>query len=83
MDSAESHQAFIKKHNLKDITLLSDKDGIVTNSFSAKHWLLPVAKRSYFVVDKKRTIIFKEDSSMISVLKNQTETLCKIIDTSL
>jgi len=81
-DSTESHKKFIEKHGLNDITLLSDKDRMVTGLYGVKHWLLPVAKRVYIVVDKSGTIIFNKDTGL-SLLKNQTKTLLDAIDSGI
>jgi peroxiredoxin len=81
-DSIESHKKFIEKHGLNDITLLSDKDRTVTGLYGVKHWLLPVAKRVFIVVDKRGTIIFHRDAGL-SRLENQTKTLLDAIDSGI
>ena len=78
-DTVESHQAFIKKHNLKDLTLLSDTERRVIRAYDADHWLLPVASRVYLVVDKHRNIIFRENTGLF-LLEDQTRTLILAID---
>jgi len=54
----------------------------VIKLYGAEHWLLPVAKRVYIIVDKDRRIVFYRDTGL-SLLENQTETLLKGIDTGL
>ncbi len=78
-DTVESHQAFIEKHNLKDLTLLSDTKRRVIRAYDADHWLLPVASRVYLVVDKHRNIIFRENTGLF-LLEDQTRTLISAID---
>lgn len=78
-DSAESHRNFIKKHGLNDISLLVDEKGEIAKIYDADHWLLPVSRRVYIIVDKKRNIIFRKDMGF-ALLENQTETLIQEID---
>ena len=75
----ESHRKFIKKHGLADITLLSDEKGEISKIYNADHWLLPVASRVYIIVNKDREIVYRKNKG-IFLLKNQTETLLKVID---
>lgn len=78
-DSSESHREFIDKHDLNDLTLLSDTDRRVIRLYDADHWLLPVASRVYIVVDKNRKIVFRQDAGL-SLLDDQTRTLIQAID---
>jgi peroxiredoxin len=78
----ESHRKFIEKHDLDNLTLLSDEDGKITSVYNADHWLLPVASRVYIIVNKDRKIVHRKNKG-ISLLKNQTETLLKAIDEQL
>ncbi len=78
-DSVASHQKFIKKHDLKNLTLLSDAEAKVIKAYAAKHSVLPVASRVYIVVDKGRKIVFRKNSGL-GLMENQTETLLKAID---
>jgi hypothetical protein len=64
------------------MTLLVDEKGKIAKIYDAHHWLLPVAKRVYIIVDRKRNIIFKKDMGF-ALLENQTETLIKEIDKSI
>lgn len=82
MDSTESHRAFIAKHNLKDITLLSDEKKEVVKKYGTKHWLLPVSKRVYLITDSNGKIIYRNDTGF-SLLENQTATLISEIDRQL
>lgn len=61
------------------MTLLVDKKGEVAKHYDADHWLLPVARRVYIIVDKERNIIFRKDMGF-ALLENQTETLLEKID---
>lgn len=78
-DSIDSHKRFIAKHRLTDVTLLSDTDRKVIKLYRTEHWLLPLSNRVYIIVDKNRKIIFYRNTGL-SLLKNQTETLLKVID---
>ena len=78
-DSSKSHRKFISKHDLNDLTLLSDPEKRVTEIYGAGHWILPVASRVYFIVDSNREIIFKKDTGL-SVMEQQTEKLLTEID---
>jgi peroxiredoxin len=79
VDSPESHRKFIEKHKLLNITLLSDTDKSVIKKYNTKHWLLPVSKRVYIIVDSTGTIIYRNDTGF-SLLENQTATLIIEID---
>lgn len=82
VDSTESHRAFIEKHGLKDITLLSDEKKEVIKKYGTKHWLLPVSKRVYIIVNSSGEIIYRKDTGF-SLLENQTETLIDVIDSKI
>ena len=82
VDSPESHQKFIEKHKLKDITLLSDMGKTIIRQYKTKHWLLPVSKRVYIIVDNSGKIIYRKDTGF-SLLENQTGTLIEEIDSKL
>lgn len=79
MDSPESHRKFIEKHSLKDITLLSDKKKETIKKYGTKHWLLPVSKRVYIILNSSGEIIYRKDTGF-SILENQTKTLLDVID---
>lgn len=78
-DSAQSHRDFIAKHELVNITLLTDEKREVTNIYGADHWLLPVSKRVYIIVDKQGNIVYRKDTGL-GLLDNQTQTLIGEID---
>ena len=78
-DSAESHRAFIARHGLSGITLLTDDKGAVAKIYGADHSLLPISRRVYILVDKNRNIVYKKDTGF-DLLKNQTQTLTGEID---
>jgi len=78
-DSTESHRAFIAKHQLTALTLLSDEKGIVTKLYKTDHALLPVSKRVYILIDKTGNIVYRKDTGF-ALLENQTETLMGEID---
>lgn len=78
-DAAESHRNFIAKHNLNDMTLLVDEKGKIAKLYNADHWLLPLSKRVYIIIDKKMNIIYRKDMGF-GLLENQTETLLGEID---
>ena len=74
-----AHRKFIDKHNLIDITLLSDEGAKLATALGAKHPKLPVANRFYMVVDQQQRIIFEKNTGF-ALLEDQTETLLGIID---
>ena len=78
-DSAESHRNFIAKHGLDSMTLLVDEKGKVAQRYDADHWLLPLSRRVYFIVDTQMNIIYRKDMGF-ALLPNQTETLIGEID---
>ncbi len=67
------------KHGLHDLTLLSDTDGEVVGAYDADHWLLPVSKRVFILVDRNRKIVFQRDTGLAALL-DQTTTLIQAID---
>jgi len=78
-DSAESHRKFIAKHGLKDMTLLVDEKGKIAKLYDADHWLLPLSKRVYAIIDQQMNIIYKKDMGF-ALLPDQTQTLIEEID---
>ncbi|MEE9913054.1 MAG: redoxin domain-containing protein [Deltaproteobacteria bacterium] len=78
-DSAQSHRDFIAKHALADMTLLSDEKSEVIKLYGADHWLLPVSRRVYIIMDKQRNIVYRKDTGF-DLLPNQTQTLVGEID---
>ena len=82
-DSAEPHRNFIVKHKLNDMTLLVDKNGGIAKLYDADHWLLPLSRRVYIIIDKDMNIIYRKDMGFFlgfGLLENQTQTLLNEID---
>lgn len=61
------------------MTLLVDEKGTVAKMYDADHWLLPLSKRVYLIIDKKMNIIYKKNMGF-ALLPDQTETLMGEID---
>lgn len=61
------------------MTLLSDEKGRIAKIYDADHWLLPVSRRVYILIDKNRNILFRKDTGF-SLLEDQTETLIQEIE---
>lgn len=81
-DSAESHCKFIAKHGLNNMTLLVDEKGKIAKLYDADHWILPLAKRVYIIVDQKMNVIYRKDRGF-ALLPDQTKTLLGEIDLKL
>ena len=73
-DSAESHRKFIAKHGLNNMTLLVDEKGKIAKIYDADHWILPLSKRVYIIVDQKMNVIYRKDMGF-DLLPDQTKTL--------
>lgn len=82
MDSIESHLDFMDKHGLHDLTLLSDAEGEVVSAYDTEHWLLPVSRRVFILVNRNREIVFRRDAGL-GALPDQTATLIGAIDAHL
>jgi peroxiredoxin len=78
-DSAKSDRNFIAKHKLNDLTLLVDEKGKIAKLYDADHWILPLSKRVYLIIDKKMNIIYRKDMGF-GLLPNQTDALLEEID---
>lgn len=78
-DGAESHRKFIADHGLKDMTLLVDQKGKVAKLYDADHWILPLSKRVYLIIDQKMNVIYRRDMGF-GLLPDQTKTLLEVID---
>jgi len=78
-DSAQLHRDFIAKHSLVNTTLLTDEKGTVIKIYGTDHWLLPVSKRVYIIVDKQMRLVYRLDTGF-DLLPNQTQTLIGEID---
>ncbi len=48
--------------------------------YDADHWLLPMPRRVYLIIDQKMNIIFRKDMGLFPLLPNQSETLISEID---
>lgn len=56
------------------MTLLVDEKGTIAKLYDADHWLLPLSKRVYVIIDKKMNIIYRNDMGF-ALLPDQTKTL--------
>jgi len=56
-----------------------DEKGKIAKLYDADHWLLPLSKRVYLIVNKKMNVIYRKDMGF-GLLPNQTETLLEEID---
>lgn len=56
------------------MTLLVDDGGKIAKRYDADHWLLPLSKRVYLIIDSKMNVIYRKDMGF-ALLPNQTETL--------
>lgn len=56
------------------MTLLVDEKGKIAKLYDADHWLLPLSKRVYLIIDQKMNVVFRQDMGF-ALLPNQTETL--------
>lgn len=61
------------------MTLLVDEKGKTAKLYDADHWLLPLSKRVYLIIDQKMNVIYRKDMGF-ALLPNQTETLIDVID---
>ncbi|RPH87038.1 MAG: hypothetical protein EHM66_03265, partial [Deltaproteobacteria bacterium] len=74
-----SHRKFIAKHGLGNMTLLVDEKGKIAKMYDADHWILPLSKRVYLIIDQKMNIIYRKDMGF-ALLPDQTQTLIGEID---
>ncbi len=51
----------------------------MVEAYDADHWLLPVSKRVFILVDRNRKIVFRRDTGL-AALPDQTATLIEAID---
>jgi len=58
---------------------LVDEKGKIAKLYDADHWILPLSKRVYLIIDKKMNIIYRKDMGF-GLLPNQTDTLLEEID---
>lgn len=61
------------------MTLLVDEKGKIAKMYNADHWLLPLSKRVYVIIDKKMNVIYRNDMGF-ALLQDQTQTLIAEID---
>ncbi len=78
-DSADSHRRFIAKHGLSRMTLLVDEKGGIAKMYDADHWILPLSKRVYLIVNQNLKILYRKDMGF-ALLPDQTQTLMTEID---
>jgi len=79
LDSAESFRKFIAKHGLHNMTLLVDEKGKIAKRYDADHWILPLSKRVYLIVDQNLNVLYRKDMGF-GLLPEQTQTLMMEID---
>ena len=56
-----------------------DEKGKIAKMYDADHWLLPMSKRVYLIIDQKMNVIYKKDMGF-ALLPDQTQTLIDEID---
>jgi len=61
------------------MTLLVNEKGRIAKKYEADHWLLPLSKRVYLIVDREMNIIYRNDMGF-ALLPDQTRTLMEEID---
>lgn len=61
------------------MTLLVDEKGKIAKLYEADHWLLPISRRVYLIIDQNRNIIYRRDMGF-ALLPDQTQTLIGEID---
>jgi peroxiredoxin len=61
------------------MTLLVDEKGEVAKLYDADHWLLPLSKRVYVILDGTMKVIYRIDMGF-AILPDQTQTLIREID---
>ncbi len=61
------------------MTLLVDEKGKIAKLYGADHWLLPLSKRVYLIIDQKMNIIYRKDMGF-ALLPDQSQTLIGEID---
>jgi hypothetical protein len=61
------------------MTLLVDEKGKIAKMYDADHWLLPISKRVYLIIDQKMNVIYRKDMGF-ALLPDQTQTLISEID---
>jgi hypothetical protein len=61
------------------MTLLVDEKGRIAKLYDADHWLLPLSRRVYMIVDQKMNVLYYKDMGF-ALLPDQTHTLIDEID---
>ena len=61
------------------MTLLVDEKGGIAKMYDADHWILPLSKRVYLIVDQNLNILYRKDMGF-GLLPDQTQTLMMEID---
>lgn len=61
------------------MTLLVDEKGKIAKRYDADHWILPLSKRVYLIVDQNLNILYRKDMGF-GLLPDQTQTLMMEID---
>lgn len=56
------------------MTLLVDEKGKIAKLYEADHWLLPISRRVYMIIDQKMNVIYRKDMGF-ELLPDQTKTL--------
>jgi peroxiredoxin len=64
------------------MTLLVDEKGSIAKIYDADHWLLPLSKRVYVIIDQQMNIIYKKDMGF-ALLPDQTQTLLNVINSNI
>ncbi len=62
------------------MTLLVDERGKIAKLYGADHWLLPLSKRVYLIIDQKMKVIYSKDTGLTSLLPDQSQALIGEID---
>ena len=61
------------------MTLLVDEKGKIAKRYDADHWILPLSKRVYLIVDQNLNVLYRKDMGF-GLLPDQTQTLMMEID---
>lgn len=61
------------------MTLLVDEKGKIAKMYDADHWVLPLSKRVYLIVDQNLNVLYRKDMGF-GLLPDQTQTLMTEID---
>jgi peroxiredoxin len=61
------------------MTLLVDEKGKIAKMYDADHWVLPLSKRVYLIVNQNLKVLYRKDMGF-ALLPDQTQTLTAEID---